>query len=127
MQVADAPEHRAKLRVRGGLDAARERLGDLALGMSPGGGEDVVLAVVEDLEEIAAGIDAALQSPGGARYDVLLAPAQQPELVVALAEVALALATGDEVVAEKIRGPGGAVHSPRTTRQRSVSCRTEHI
>ena len=71
----------------------------------------MILGEVEDLERIDVGVDAALDPTGGGRDDVLLAPAEEVELVLPIPKVPLALAAGDEVVAEALNelADGGAL------------------
>src|SRR3712207_8763897 len=62
--------------------------------------DDVVLAVDEHEERVLARLDPAAQPPGDAGEDVLLAPPEQLELRVAVEQVALLVAAGDEPVGE---------------------------
>ena len=84
------------------LDGARERLQDLALDVGAGGGDHVVLALVEDVERVLPGVDPTLQPPRDAGDHVLLAPAQQAQLVVAVEQVVLVLAPGHQVVGQAL-------------------------
>ena len=102
VEVAEPVEHRLQVGVLAALDRLDEGLEDLALGVRAGRGEHVVLAVVEDVERVAAVVDAALEPPRRAREDVLLAPAEQAEVVLAVGQVLVALATGDEVVGQPL-------------------------
>jgi hypothetical protein len=53
-------------------------------------------------ERVEPALDAVAQAPGRGRNQVLLSPAQQAELVIAVGEVVVALAAGDEIVGEAL-------------------------
>ena len=91
VEVAEAVEHRLQLRVLAAVDRLDEGFEDLALGVGAGRGEDVVLGVVEDVERVASVVDAALQPPRRAGEDVLLAPAEEAEVILAVGQILLAL------------------------------------
>src|SRR5204862_1576879 len=102
VEVAEAIEDRSQPLVLAAADGGYELLQQLALDVGPGGGEDVVLAVVEHLERLAAPLDPAPQPTSDAGQDVVLSPAEQPEVVGAVGQVLLALAPGDEIVAQAL-------------------------
>ena len=60
----------------------------------------MVLAFVEDVEGVAAVVDAALEAPRRAGEDVLLAPEEEVLVVLAVEQVVLPFAAGDQVVGE---------------------------
>ena len=101
-KVADPLQQDLVVGVLAALDRSHEGLEQLGVDVSASRLEDVVLGEVEDLEGIDVGVDAALDPPCCGGDDVLLAPAEHVEVVVAVAEVLFALAAGDEVVAEPL-------------------------
>jgi len=52
VEVAEPLQHRSKLPVLGPLDRGAEVLEDLAVDVRPGGDQNVILAIVEDLERV---------------------------------------------------------------------------
>ena len=102
VEVAQPAEQLVALRGGG------ERLEHDQVDPGAGGLDDVVLAVDEHVERVAAGVDAALQPAGGAGQQVLVAPAEQVELGLAREQVAVVVAAGEQRVGQLAqRGPLG--------------------
>ena len=100
VQAAEAVEHGPQRRVLAALDRVGERLEHDEVDPRAGGREDVVLAVDEHRERVAAGVDAALEAPRRAREDVLRAPAEQVELGRAARRSRAVVAAGEQAVGE---------------------------
>ena len=128
VKVAEPLEHDLEVGVLAALDRFDEGLEDLALRMRAGCGQHVVLAIVEDFERISPVIDSALEAPRRAGEDVVLAPAQEAEVVLAVEQVLVALAARDEVVGEPLDDlPGGAAldhRLPAPGRRRTARSRS---
>ena len=109
-EVADLAHQLGERLVVDRLELADECLEDLALDVGPRRRDHVVLALVEDVEGLLARVDPALEPAGDAGDHVLLPPAQEAELVIAVEQVVLVLAARDEIVGESLddlpdRGP----------------------
>src|SRR4051812_33217711 len=102
VKVADRLEDLLRVAVLDHLDPRDEGLEHLAVDVRAGRRNDVVLAVIEDLERVAAVADPRLEPPRGTREHVVLAPAEEAEVVVAVAEVLALLAARDEVVGQPL-------------------------
>ena len=101
VQVAQPPEQLA-LALRRALDGVGERLQHEPVDVGAGRQDEVVLAGDQQLERVrVVVVHAAPQPPREAGEQVLLAPAHRVELGVAVEQVGLVVAAGDQVVAER--------------------------
>ena len=127
VEVAEDSKDLLESFVLAALDLLGERLVDLALRVGAGRRQDVVLTLVEDVEGVAAVVDAALEAPRRAGEDVLFAPEEEVLVVLAVEQVLLALAAWDQVVGEApdqlADAPTSRRPSPRPGSRRRPQCR----
>src|SRR5688500_7487767 len=86
-EVADAVQAGLQSFVVAGVNRPRERLQQLALDVCASSQDHVVLAVVEDVEGVLASVDPTPETARDTGDHVLFAPAQEPELVLAIEQV----------------------------------------
>ena len=100
MQAAHLVEEGRGGPVLAPVDRGDEQLEHQPVDMRPGGEQEVVLHGVEDVERIAAGVEALAQPADDAVEGVLLAPLEQRELVTPVEQADVLVTTGDVTIEE---------------------------
>src|SRR4051794_30501962 len=100
VEAAELVEDLAQACVLAAPDGGVERLEHDEVDPGTGRVDHVVLAVDEDAERVAAGVDAALQPARRALEDVLLAPAEERALRLAVEQLPALVAAGAHLVGE---------------------------